>query len=68
VLISITGGNTPQRLIARTGSFGYYRIDGLEAGNTYVITIQSKNYTFAEPSRVITVNDSLTDIDFTALH
>jgi len=67
VLISITGGNTPQRLIARTGSFGYYRIDGLEAGNTYVITIQSKNYTFAEPSRVITVNDSLTDIDFTAL-
>jgi hypothetical protein len=47
----------------RTGSFGYYRFDGIAAGQIVVIGVSSKLYRF-EP-RVLILNDSLADIDFT---
>ena len=48
-----------------TSSFGYYRLDDIEAGQTYVIAVSSKRYQFAP--RVLSVADELTDLDFTAL-
>lgn len=52
---------------AVTGSFGYYRIDDVETGHTYVFQVASRRYAFSQPTRAITVNDELTDIDFVAL-
>ncbi len=49
-----------------TGSFGIYRFTDVEAGHTYILTAQAKKYLFANPTQVVTVNDELTDIDFTA--
>lgn len=51
---------------AMTNPFGYYRFDGVSVGETYVITVGSKSYEFAIPSRIITVADGVNDIDFTA--
>lgn len=65
-VVSVTGGNLVQRVTARTSSFGYYSLEGLEAGHTYVVMVNAKRYTFAAPTRVVTVNDSVTDIDFIA--
>jgi len=56
-------GNT---LTASTGTFGYYRFDGVEVGQTYVLSAFSKQFQFALPNRVITLTDELTDIDFVA--
>ncbi len=50
---------------ARTGSLGYFRFDDVLAGETYVVVIGHKRYTFAP--RVVTVEDEITELDFVAI-
>lgn len=49
-------------LVTRTGSFGTYRINGIEAGQTVVLTINSKRFQYHP--RALTLSDELTGIDF----
>jgi len=48
---------------ARTTTFGYYRFDGIEAGQTVVISVRSKLFQFE--TRVLMLNAELADVDFT---
>lgn len=48
----------------RTSSFGYYRFENVTAGETYIVSVSSKRFTFAP--RVVTVSDDIADLDFTA--
>lgn len=50
-----------------TSSFGHYRFDDIEVGQTYVVSVRSKRYQFADQAHVVAVNDEITDLDFTAL-
>lgn len=43
----------------RTNTFGYYTISGLEAGQTYIVTVAAKEHLFAPMA--VTVNDNMTD-------
>ena len=61
VTLTVSQGVT-RRVI--TSSFGYYRFENVEAGQTYVMAVASKRYQF--PPRVISVADELTDVDFIA--
>ncbi len=63
VLLSITS-NTGEIKYARTNSFGYYHFQDLEVGQTYILSISAKRYTFAKPIRLITLNEDLTSEDF----
>lgn len=49
-----------------TGSFGYYRFDDVEAGQTVIISVAAKRFTFAQPSIVLLLTDSFTNVDFVA--
>ncbi|MBP6004816.1 MAG: carboxypeptidase regulatory-like domain-containing protein [Pyrinomonadaceae bacterium] len=49
---------------AITGAFGYYQFDDVPSGETVVVSVRSKRYTFAP--QIVNVNDQLTDLDFTA--
>ena len=49
---------------ARTSSFGYYRFDDVEGGQTYVISIQSKRYSFTP--QIVNVIEETTEINFAA--
>jgi len=64
--VVVTGDTLDHPIIATTGSFGYYTVDGLTAGQTYVVTVNSKRYTFGVPSRAITLVDNLADVNFVA--
>jgi hypothetical protein len=64
--VVISGNGLPESRTVTTGSFGYYSFDGLTAGQTYVVTVNSQRYTFSVPSRVITLVDNLADVNFTA--
>jgi hypothetical protein len=64
--ITVTGNTLTTPITVRTGAFGNYNVEGLAAGETYVITVGSQRYTFAMPSRVVTLSDSVTGFDFTA--
>jgi len=61
VQITLQNGNTR---IARTNSFGYYQFEDIEVGQTLIITVNSKRYQFTP--QVISINDSITNLDFTA--
>jgi hypothetical protein len=49
-----------------TGSFGFYRFTEVEVGQIYILQVQAKKYSFSNPARVLTINDELTNMDFTA--
>jgi parallel beta-helix repeat protein len=61
VTITDMSGNSRSN---RTGAFGYYRFEDVQAGSTYVITVTSKRFSFAP--RVITVTETIMDLDFVA--
>jgi len=64
--VVVTGDGLSEARIATTGSFGYFSFDGLTAGQTYVVTVNSQRYTFSVPSRVISLVDNLANVDFVA--
>ena len=49
---------------ARTNSFGYFRFNDVETGATYVFQVKHKTYSF-DP-QVVTINDSVSDLNFKA--
>lgn len=64
VRVTISGGNIPPRTLTTT-PFGYYNFEDMPVG-TYVLTVDSKQYVFSVPTRVITAEENITGVDFTA--
>jgi len=64
--VVITGNSLSQPIITTTGSFGYFNFEGLQTGETYVVTVWSKRYTFSAPSQVVSLVDNVVDMDFIA--
>ena len=64
--VVITGNSLTTPIIATTGSFGYFTFDGLATGETYVVTVNSKRYTFSTPSQVVSLVDNVVNADFIA--
>ena len=64
VTVQIYGGNLPAVRSVRTNTFGYYRFDELAVGQTYVLTVAAKRFTFPNPTRVINLADELSNEDF----
>jgi CSLREA domain-containing protein len=64
--IVVTGNSLSEPIEVTTGSFGYYSIDGLQSGETYVLTVNSQRYTFSNPTQVISLVDNIADANFTA--
>ncbi len=50
----------------RSGTFGYFRFDGVEVGGTYIFSIASKRYVFSQPTILRTVQEEITDLEFIA--
>jgi len=65
VTLSLVGGDGLIRT-AKSAAFGYYHFDGLPFGQTYTLNISSKRFTFAEPTRVLIVDDQVAGPDFIA--
>jgi len=49
-----------------TGSFGFYRFNDVTVGATYILTVSSRGFVFTDPTRVVSVNDELVNLDFVA--
>ena len=64
--VVISSNSLLQPLVTTTGARGYYSFQNLRAGETYVVTINSRKYTFSSPSRVISLVDNVSDADFVA--
>ncbi|HKP68862.1 MAG TPA: Ig-like domain repeat protein [Pyrinomonadaceae bacterium] len=51
-------------VFALTNPFGYYTLDNVPAGQTYIVTVTHKRYQFAP--RTITLSDDIVGLDFIA--
>jgi CSLREA domain-containing protein len=65
-IVKLTGGRLTEPRYVATGAFGAYVFDRLAVGETYVIQISGKRFRFAQPSRIFTLQDNVTDMDFIA--
>ena len=63
VIVTLTDQSGNVRY-ALTNPFGYYRFLNVETWKTYMIRLQSKKYTFAQPERTLEFVDSNPDVNF----
>jgi Carboxypeptidase regulatory-like domain len=64
VVLTSPNGATQSSL---TGSFGNYRFNDIRVGETYVLTVFSKRFVFDNPTQIVSVNEELNNLDFTAV-
>jgi hypothetical protein len=48
-----------------SSSFGYYRLDQVESGRTYVLSVSHKRYLFVFPAQLLEINEDRAGLDFT---
>lgn len=65
VRVTLMDGSGASRTFL-TSSFGYYRFDQITAGQTVVLSVQAKRFTFTQPTVVLNVVEDLSEIDFIA--
>jgi hypothetical protein len=60
-LVDFTAGRS---MSTATNSFGYYTFTDLEVGHFYMLSVSSKKYYFASPSKSFSLTADLADMDF----
>ncbi len=65
-IISLTTASTGEIRSVHSKSFGYYKFEEIRVGEIYILRIVSKRFTFEPDTRVVTMLDELTDVDFMA--
>lgn len=63
----LSSTNSGEQRYALTNPFGYYQFADVPAGSDYIITVKRKGFSFEPPSRFISLNGELTDVNFTAI-
>jgi hypothetical protein len=64
--VVLTGGDLSEPVYALTNVFGYFTFTGIQSGHVYAVTVSSKRYRFANPTRTVNLSDSVADVDFVA--
>lgn len=65
VIVTMTDADGSTRT-AVSSTFGYYRFDKVAAGNSYIIEVRAKRFTFDQPVQLVTITEENLGIDFTA--
>lgn len=61
--VRLAGGEGGGQMVL-TNPFGYYRFAGLAAGRTFFLTAGAKRFTFAAPTRTVTLDEDIAGLDF----
>ena len=61
--VTLTNADGTTRVVS-SNVFGYYRFNGVDAGQTVVVSVAAKRYTFAP--QIISVSSEMTGLNFTA--
>jgi hypothetical protein len=57
---------TGARRTALTNAFGYFQFTDIQAGQTVIVTVLSKRYTFSQPSRAVDAGEDIFNVNFVA--
>jgi hypothetical protein len=64
VRVMISGGDLEEPLYTLTNAFGYYKFENLTVGETYILEVTSRRYSFANPTSVVTLQDNVSGTNF----
>ena len=64
-IVTVTDAQGETRT-ALTNQFGYYRLTDISPGETYILSVKSKRYIFAQRTQVLNVSQAVDDINFIA--
>ncbi|MGD9563769.1 MAG: carboxypeptidase-like regulatory domain-containing protein [Pyrinomonadaceae bacterium] len=64
-LVMVVNAATGESTSIRTNAFGFFRIEELEAGGLYLVTVRHKRYRFPTEPRVLTLTSDVTGLTFT---
>lgn len=67
IRVTVTGGALTEPRVAITNAFGYFVVDGLRAGETYLVSVGGKRFVFETPARVISLGEDALDVNFIGL-
>ncbi|MGI8786448.1 MAG: SdrD B-like domain-containing protein [Pyrinomonadaceae bacterium] len=65
VLVTLTDERGNSRTVL-TENRGTYHFADVAAGETYIISVRAKRYPFSLISRILSVNEELSNVDFVA--
>ena len=65
VIVTLTGTNGALRTV-QSGTFGYFKFENVEVGDTYLISVVSKRYEFSQPTQIRSVQEEIADLEFVA--
>lgn len=65
-LISVTDSSGTIRTTL-TNPFGHFQFTDIAVGETYIFSIRSKQFQFAEPTQILFVSEDFSGLNFTAL-
>ena len=65
--LTLVNAATGETKFAVTSLFGYYSFAEVEVGQLYMLNVAHRRYRFAETQRVVSLADSMTDVDFVAM-
>jgi len=66
VVVTVAGGNLTQPRTVLTGTFGAYSFPDLDSGQTYVVSVSAKRYTFGTPAMLVNLSENVGDLNFVA--
>ncbi|HVE56921.1 MAG TPA: pectinesterase family protein, partial [Pyrinomonadaceae bacterium] len=64
--VTLTNTATGEIRSLQTNSFGNYDFSEVVSGGTYVVTVSSRRYSFANPSQVVNVSENVSELNFIA--
>ncbi|MFN0277102.1 MAG: DUF4394 domain-containing protein [Pyrinomonadaceae bacterium] len=64
--VVISGNSLTENIVVTTGALGTFSFENLTPGETYVVTVISRRYTFKKPSHVISLIENVSNADFVA--
>lgn len=65
-VVTISGGNLATPISVQTGAFGYFNFAGLQPGATFIVSVNTKRYVIAVPSRSVMPGGNVSNFDFVA--
>ncbi len=66
VVVTISGGNLESPISTTSSSFGRYTFNQLDAGQSYVVSVSGRRYTFVNPTLIVNLEDNAQNVDFVA--
>lgn len=66
-LITLTNGDGTSRTVL-SGKFGIFRFAEIAGGQTVIVSVRAKRFSFAAPMQIVFVNEDASEINFVALN